>query len=71
MTKKTTKTTLYGNKRDDTAAIIARIHGVSARYVRMVAAGERNNDAILSSIIEMKQGKNELIEAVKKLVPFN
>lgn len=56
-------------KRDDTAGIIARIHGVSARYVRMVRAGDRNNEEILASLVDFEVGKKVLIKSIEKVVP--
>lgn len=56
--------------RDDTARIVAESHGVSQRYVRMVRSGERDNDDIMESLIEYKQGKNKLLKHLEKLVPI-
>ena len=58
-------------KRDEVASIIAAIHGVSARYVRMVINGEKQNDQILIDYLNYNVGKNRLIDAIKKEVPFN
>lgn len=57
------------SKRDDTAAIIAQIHGVSARYVRMVRAGDRKNEEILASLVDFQVGKRVLIQSIEKVVP--
>jgi len=56
--------------RDDTARIVAELHGVSQRYVAMVRSGERDNDDIMESLIEYQQGKNKLIKHLEKLVPI-
>ncbi len=60
------------------AAIVERtaeITGVSKRYVNLVMAGERNNDHVELVFMELKEGftetENTLVEAAKKLVPFN
>lgn len=61
-------------KRDTQRAALtnktAEIMGVSPRYVRMVINGERNDEAVLVVYMELKEGGNRLVEAVKKLVPF-
>lgn len=56
-------------KRDDTAAIVASIYGVTADYVRKVRRGDRTNDEILSAYMDFKDGKRCLTEAIKQLVP--
>lgn len=66
-------------KRDtEQAAIVlkvARIHGVTTRYVKMVIKGDRENEAILADYMEILETGNEvenrLKEEIKKLVPFN
>jgi len=52
-------------RRDDTASIVAEIHGVSAAYVRMIINGKRENEAIRSTYRQLKQRKRLLIETVK------
>jgi hypothetical protein len=71
MPKKLSKQALKRRLRDETASIIADIANKTPRYVRMVKNGEKNNDAILNATILYEQGKNELIQKIKKLVPFN
>lgn len=62
----------------EVATIVADIHQVSPRYVRMVREGECNNPDILETYIDYVQMKNDFIEAkksfhqqVNELVPFN
>lgn len=61
-------------KRDSRKAFIvkelAEKHGVTTRYVYMVLDGERDSERILSDYLELYQGTNKLLEAVKKAVPF-
>jgi hypothetical protein len=71
MRKNPTNQRLNRKKRDEVASIIAAIHGVSARYVRMVVSGEAKNDQILIDYLNYKIGKNRLIDAIKKSAPFN
>lgn len=60
----------------ENAAIVKRvadIHGVSTRYVNMVRNGERNNESVLNSYMELKETLNEntaMLKAVNELVPF-
>lgn len=49
-------------ERDDIARIVADIHGVSVSYVQKIRAGERENDAIMETLVEYRQGKKALIE---------
>lgn len=65
MSKQTTTT----KTRDDVATIVARMHGVSPRYVRMVRNGERNNEEILASLVEFRVAKTKLIKHLEQLVP--
>jgi hypothetical protein len=64
------KTTKKAKNRDEVAAIVAEIHGVSPRYVNMVRNGERENEEILASLVEYKQSKSKLIQHLRKLVPI-
>lgn len=57
-------------KNREIASIIADIHKVSTRYVRMVINGEEENEKIFSSVMEYLEGKNLLIESIKQAVPF-
>lgn len=54
--------------RDDTARIVAKIHGVSVRYVQMVRDGERENEEILATLVDYQTGKNKLIKHLEELV---
>jgi hypothetical protein len=65
------KTRNKTRKRDEISVLVASIHGVSPRYVQMVRAGERENEAILTTVMDLLEGKNKLVDEVKKLVPFS
>jgi hypothetical protein len=62
------KTTRKVKLRDDTARIVARIHGVSTSYVQKVRNGERDNEEILATLVEYTQGKHELIQALERTI---
>lgn len=49
----------------------ANKHGVSDRHVRLVINGERKNEEIIGTYMTLAEGAHQLVEAVKKLVPFN
>lgn len=49
----------------------AQVVGVSQRYVQMVLKGDRENDKIVEVAMAITEGKNLLLDEVKKLVPFN
>lgn len=70
MAEKTNNQYPNQKKNDETASVIAGIYGVSARYVRMVMAGTREDEEILAACIEYKAGKNLLLETIKEMVPF-
>lgn len=70
MQKQMNKPNARAKQRDDLATIVADMYGVSARYVRMVRNGERENEQILGTLIEMREGKNLLIQSVKELIPI-
>jgi hypothetical protein len=57
-------------QRDDTAAIVAAMQGVSASYVRMIINGKRKNKAILKTYEQLREGKKRLIEAVRNQLPY-
>jgi len=57
--------------RDDVANIIADLMGVTPDYVRKVRRGDREDEEIFSMIMELQEGKNQLIETVKQLVPLS
>lgn len=70
MPEKPIKQQLKGRKKTETASTIADIAGKTPRYVRMVINGERENSAILDAAIIYEEGRNELIQKIKELVPF-
>jgi|GEM_PF-2998334 len=57
-------------QRDDTAAIVAAMQGVSASYVRMIINGKRKNKAILKTYEQLREGKKRLIETVRNQLPY-
>lgn len=63
------------NKRDSAIATrvkrTAEICGVSPRHVYRVILGDQVNEEITLVYIELSEGENKLVEAVKKLVPLN
>lgn len=65
------KQTSKRRKNTETASTIADIAGVTPRYVRMILNGDKDNQAILDAAIIYEEGKNKLLEEVKKLVPFD
>lgn len=49
----------------------AEVTGVSPRFVNMVMNGERDNEVVVSVFMELQEGRNLLLQSVKKLVPFS
>lgn len=64
------KTNPPKTKRRDVATLTAEIHGVTADYVRKVIKGDRENEAILATYMEIVEQDNKLIQAVKNAVPL-
>ena len=65
------KTKEINIKRRDVAALVADIHKVSARYVRYVIDGDRENEAIMATYMEIVEQDNLLLNAVRKAVPLD
>ncbi len=65
------KTIVDSKKRDEAASVVAKLHNVSDRYVRMVINGDRENQAILYSYFDYIEGKNALIEKIKTLIKLD
>jgi hypothetical protein len=62
------KTVKRSRKKDDTSTVVARIHKVSPRYVNMVRDQERENEAILATVVDYQVGKSNLIKTLEALV---
>lgn len=58
-------------KRDETASVVAQMANCSAANVRMVMAGDVENEKILAATIMYRQGKSELIKHIEQIVQFN
>jgi hypothetical protein len=71
MLKNPKKTTCRNPEKAATVKKVAAIHHVEPAFVYMVLRGDRNNEAILSTYMLLQEGSNDLLNAVKKLVPFN
>ncbi len=50
---------------------VAETLGKTPRYIRMVLNGDRENNQVLPLMMELQEGENKLLEAVKKLIPFD
>lgn len=70
MEKKFEKTTAYDPMKPFLVQKVADMHGVSKAYVYMILNCERENEEIFSSYMELLEGTNNLLEAVKKAVPL-
>ena len=70
MRKKSEKRIPYDPQRPYLVKRTADIHRVSKRYVYMILDGERENEEIFSTYMELLEGSNALIELVKKAVPL-
>lgn len=70
MSKKMT----YGKERDPEKATrvkrTADLAGVSESTVYKVISGDRVNEEVLSIYMQLEEGENLLVEAVKKAVPI-
>jgi 3-hydroxyisobutyrate dehydrogenase-like beta-hydroxyacid dehydrogenase len=50
-------------------ALVAEIHGVTADHVRKVIRGERGNEEILATYMQIIKNDNLLLQAVKNVLP--
>lgn len=64
------KTSRRRSTPDEAVKIVARIHGVNERYVRMIRDGKRKNEDILASLVDYEVGKNNLVRHLESLVPL-
>lgn len=58
-------------RRRDVATLVAGIHGVTADHVRKVIRGDRENNQILATYMQIIENDNLLLQAVKNIVPLN
>ena len=70
MTKISDKTIFKDSEKTFLVKKVADMHKVSERYVYYILSGERENDEIFKTYMDLKEGNNELAESVKKLIPF-
>jgi hypothetical protein len=56
-------------RRRDVPALVAEIHGVTADHVRKVIRGERGNEEILATYMQIIKNDNLLLQAVKNVLP--
>lgn len=49
----------------------AEVVGVTPSMVRKTLATDRNNEVVENVFMFITEGKNQLLEEAKKLVPFN
>lgn len=77
MSKYSNKTIVRDSEKSFIVKKVADLHKVTPRYVNYILDGERTNDEILMTYMELQEGINSLVEenelllAVKKLIPFN
>ena len=50
-------------------ALVAEIHGVTADHVRKVVRGDRENQEILATYMQIIKNDNLLLQAVKNVIP--
>ena len=58
------------NRNAEQAALVtktSRITGVTKRYVRMVIAGDRQNDRVLSTYMLFQEGNQALLEQARQM----
>ncbi|WP_158085295.1 hypothetical protein [Niastella vici] len=58
-------------RRRDVPALVAEIHGVTADHVRKVVRGDRENQEILATYMQIIKNDNLLLQAVKNVIPEN
>lgn len=57
-------------KRDDLCATVADMSGYKSDFIRKVRNGDRENEKVLTALIELEVGWNKLVEEVSRVVDF-
>jgi len=77
MVNNSDKTIVRDSEKSFIVKKVAELHKVTPRYVNYILEGERSNDEIFMTYMDLQEGinaliqENELLLAVKKLIPFN
>lgn len=71
MEKKIEKTISHDPQKTWIVKRVAEMHKVSEDYVYKVIRGERDNESIFTTYMDLLEGSNELLKAVEELVPLN
>lgn len=71
MAKKPNKTSARNPRTTYLVKNTADICGVSESTVYKVIDGTRNNEKVLGAYMTLSEKSNDLLEAVRKMVPFN
>ena len=71
MTKQMNKTTDRDSQRSFIVKKTAEMHRVSTSYVYKIINGDREKEAIFETYMDLVEGTNTLVEAVKNLIPLN
>lgn len=71
MAKSSNKTIVRNPSKANLVKKTAEICNVSQSLVYQVLRMDRQNEEIISTYMFLLQGENALVEAAKKLVPFN
>jgi hypothetical protein len=69
MTKNSDKTNIRDVEKSFLVKRVAELHHVSRRYVYYVLNGDRDNDEIFKTYMDLKEGNKALAEEAKKLIP--
>ena len=57
--------------RASTISDTAEVMGLTTSSIQKILTMKRNNEKAIEVFMFLKEGKSELLEAAKKLVPFN
>lgn len=71
MIKSSTKVINRDSEKTFMVKKVAEIMGVSTSKVYKVLSGDREDEEVFSAYMDLKEGVNDLVEAVKKIVPFS
>ena len=63
------------NRRDPAVTyrvkLTAELTGLTPNAIYKIIRGDRNNESVFETYMEIQERQNELLKAVKNLVPFN
>jgi len=68
MTKTSSKTIIRDTQKAFFVKKVAEMHNVSTSFVYKILSGDRENDEIFMTYMDLQEGTNSLLEQVKRMI---